>query len=107
MEAGVGNSPSSPNSPAAGQDGDSPTVVTDGATSVSPPSPLPTYEMYPRYPSAAVGGDGPADPLALLIPLAVDQPERSCPDCDQPEELVPGAHWFACRGCSPATFETR
>jgi hypothetical protein len=60
------------------------------------------YSLYPNYPTT----EG-ADPLASLLPLAVDVPAPECPDCDQPEDLVPGAHWFACPRCHPGTFSSR
>lgn len=60
------------------------------------------YPTYPHYPPT----EG-ADPLDFLVHLAVPQPARTCPDCDSEEELVPGAHWFACRVCTPNTFLSR
>lgn len=53
------------------------------------------YPIYPNYPPAT------GDPLASLLPLAVDVPAPTCPDCDQPEEMVAGRHWFACPRCHP------
>lgn len=54
-----------------------------------------TYPIYPNYPAT----DG--DPLAHLLPLAMQVASPVCPDCDQPEEMVPGAHWYACPRCHP------
>jgi hypothetical protein len=77
---------------------------TGGSNKLASPNspPARAYSLYPHYPTT----EG-ADPLASLLPLAVDVPAPECPDCDQPEELVPGAHWFACPRCHPGTFSSR
>lgn len=47
-----------------------------------------------------------SSPVAFLAAHAVTVPPPECPDCDRPEELVPpGNFWYACRSCTPATFE--
>jgi hypothetical protein len=72
------------------------------ADAPSPPRLAPVLPLYPRYPST----DG-ADPLASLLDLAEQVPAPRCLDCDAEEELVPGSFWFACRACTPATFDSR
>ena len=52
---------------------------------------------------------------AIMVALAMVEPPPVpvlvCPECDRPETLVPvtpahgGGHWYACRSCTPATFE--
>jgi hypothetical protein len=58
------------------------------------------YPIYPNYPSTEGG-----DPLSSLLPLAAPVPPRTCPDCDQEEELTPSGLWMACRACHPGSFE--
>jgi hypothetical protein len=79
-------------------------MAADGSNKPASPNaePVRAYSLYPNYPTT----EG-ADPLASLLPLAADVPAPECPDCDQPEELVPGAHWFACPRCHPGTFSSR
>jgi hypothetical protein len=45
-------------------------------------------------------------PIVTLLPLAARPPVPLCPDCDRAEELVPPAlFWYACRHCTPGTFQ--
>lgn len=60
------------------------------------------YPNYPNYP--ALTG---ADPLAELLPLTSPMPARVCPDCDHEEELTPSGFYYACRTCTPGTFDPR
>jgi hypothetical protein len=49
---------------------------------------------------------GAADPLAGLLDAAEVVPPPVCPDCEQPEELVPPVYfWYACPRCHPDTFD--
>lgn len=59
--------------------------------------------IYPSYPDDS----GSADPLATLLPLTSPVPDRLCPDCDAVEELTPSGFWYACRTCTPRTFDPR
>lgn len=56
------------------------------------------YPIYPNYPAADSAGL-----LAHVLPLAVQPPPPVCPDCDKPEEMVAGRHWYACPRCHPGS----